>query len=72
MNNVTGDCNNFLKANSIYHLNTDNLVAPLQDIPNDNQDGPGDVVILANEGEQEAAGSENAASESIDPNLLED
>jgi len=46
--------------------------APIQDIPNDNQDGPGDIIILANESEQESAGSESAAPQAIDPSLLED
>ncbi|KAG4077004.1 hypothetical protein HA402_015991 [Bradysia odoriphaga] len=49
-----------------------NLVAPLQDIPIDNQDGPGDIVILANESEQESADLESPAPEAIDPNLLEE
>lgn len=58
-------------------MNIANSVARLQEISNDDQDGPSDIVILAKESdipapEQESAGLERPVSQAIDPSLLED
>lgn len=67
----------FFKTLSTPFINTAHSAARLQDISNDDQDGPGDIVILANESdspasEQESAGLERPVSQAIDPSLLED
>lgn len=52
--------------------NLADFAAPIQDIPIENRDGPDDIVILADESEQESADFESAVPQSIDPSLLED